>query len=574
MTASKLITAASVFQAFEKATDANLKKFNKFITSNAFVAAVYRFYIFIIVFFISFMLILVHHIAGIFPYKTTIGRIAYYLHVIPGSLYFLISILQFSPYIRQRSIESHRLLGKIYFVLQALSIMGITAIWQGAKLEGGIGILILAPFAICYWAVTGYASYRMAVIKDIPQHQIWTIRNTAISFSIIFSRPVFVALMLMKFKNPDGTQRYNDTEMLSLAIIFCAYVFILCGEWYIYARFKKGLFARNDQEIQPTILLEKPLVTLPVTTTAPHASTPRSLLPTSNFTSMKLVSKYEYAASNTTLFRFQLLSNSNSNAIPVMNIPPTHHVTLRAVIDKTEVLRTYTPISTNFDHMNGHVDFLISKANSSLNTSFSKYFISSLEIGSDSIEILPKAYGDFYRTKQPEVLMVAVGSGITPIFSLLQSMILDSSKNANIRLVYYAKSGESQYGSIDNELPLVDEIIKYHKISSEGSFGSRLISLDIRASSTNSLTKYVSESKSITVSNSRITIDSIKQYLPDLNGAKKVVESARESWDEEIGTSACVFLCGSVNAEKELYSDLKKIGYADAMIWGFGLNGR
>ncbi|KAJ3127833.1 hypothetical protein HK098_005727 [Nowakowskiella sp. JEL0407] len=588
---SKSNSASTVLQSFERGSFVIWKSLNKIVSNDVFVGFIYAIYIFIIVAFLGGMLILLHHfVPDQFPYKTTSGMIAYYLHVVPGILYFLISILQFSPFLRQKYIGFHRYMGRVYLILQLFAVVGIVALWFGAKLEGGIGMYISIPFVAIYWLATGYGAYRSAVVKDIPQHQIWIIRNTAFAYGIIWSRPAFLIFMAtFGFKNPDGSPMYTLSEMLSIAILVCFWICVLFAEWFIYARFKKGIFSRFGQDLPQKILLEGPPVTLPVNTSSPSASLTRSTIPSSEFTSMKLIAKHEYTSSHTTLFRFQLLSNSPSDVIPILNIPPTHHLTLRSTVNNSEILRTYTPISSQFDHMNGYVDFLISKANGSPLPSFSHH-IASLKVGSE-IDLLPKPYGNFHGTKQPEILLIAIGSGITPLYSLMQHLIMDSSSNVKIKLVYYAKAASEVTVGVDgvslmnttvedsdstnNEIPLAKEILQYQKFSSESPRGAHLVTVDIRAPKLESLTQYANQaSTNVIFSNDRVTVESMKSHLPNLDTAKKVAAGAKESWDGEIGTFASVFVCGPMNVERELRKGLARIGYGKSLVWTFGLNGR
>ncbi|KAJ3123169.1 NADH-cytochrome b5 reductase [Nowakowskiella sp. JEL0407] len=205
------------------------------------------------------------------------------------------------------------------------------------------------------------------------------------------------------------------------------------------------------------ILLKEPLVLLRVDTPPPSTSLPRSTVSGSEFTSMKLIEKFEYTSSNTALFRFQIVSKDSSETIPVVQIPATNHLTLRTTVNGKEILRSCTPISTDHDHANGYVDFLISKSNP-IPYSFSPH-ISKLQSGSE-IDVLPNPYGNFYSTKQPEILLVAIGSGITPIDSLMQKLLMDPGFEMKIKLVFFAKGGNEKVSDEADGSSLIDTAIQ------------------------------------------------------------------------------------------------------------------
>ncbi len=125
---------------------------------------------------------------------------AFYLHIIPGGIALLIGWPQFVKKLRNRRIEFHRALGKIY--LLAILTSGVAGLYLAFYAEGGavaqIGFLGLA----ISWLFTTTMAYITIKQKKIESHQNCMIRSYALCFAAVTLRiwlPLFTNVWGMDF---------------------------------------------------------------------------------------------------------------------------------------------------------------------------------------------------------------------------------------------------------------------------------------------------------------------------------------------------------------------------------------
>ncbi|KAI0961472.1 hypothetical protein AcV7_000563 [Taiwanofungus camphoratus] len=128
---------------------------------------------------------------------------------------------------------------------------------------------------------------------------------------------------------------------------------------------------------------------------------------------------------NTAIYRFALPGPND-----ILGLPIGQHISVSAEINGKEIMRSYTPTSSDDDR--GHFDLLIKtyeKGNISR-------FVSLLKIG-DKIRVKgPK--GQFtYAPSQWRVLgMIAGGTGITPMLQIIRAALKNPKDHTNINLIY------------------------------------------------------------------------------------------------------------------------------------------
>lgn len=103
-------------------------------------------------------------------------------HVLFGSLALLSGPLQFSSRLRQRHLQFHRILGRIYVVSVFLSAP--TGVLLSVGRPGFPGTSMQA-FA---WVVCTAAALITARNRQIPQHRQWMARSYAVTFTFVSSR--------------------------------------------------------------------------------------------------------------------------------------------------------------------------------------------------------------------------------------------------------------------------------------------------------------------------------------------------------------------------------------------------
>jgi len=127
------------------------------------------------------------------------------------------------------------------------------------------------------------------------------------------------------------------------------------------------------------------------------------------------------------------------------------HITLKAMINDKEVRRSYSICSGVVEQQ---LQIAIKRIEGGCFSTFAnKEFVVGIPV-----EVMPPQ-GHFFNELSPQsknnYLFIAVGSGITPIISHIQS-ILDTEKNAGITLIYGNKTPESTM--FDEKLTLISQV--------------------------------------------------------------------------------------------------------------------
>ncbi|GBC10494.1 hypothetical protein RclHR1_09680004 [Rhizophagus clarus] len=170
---------------------------------------------------------------------------------------------------------------------------------------------------------------------------------------------------------------------------------------------------------------------------------------------------------NTRIFRFALQSDKHSLGLPVGN-----HIFIRASINNQAVIRAYTPITTSNDPP-GYIDLLIKVYFKNEHPQFPdgglmSQYLESLNVG-DKIDI-KGPIGSFvyngrsqYRVKSgasnnktcKRIGMIAGGTGITPMYQVIKSVLSDPEDLTELSLIYANRTEEDIL--LRNEL---DDLVK------------------------------------------------------------------------------------------------------------------
>jgi uncharacterized membrane protein len=111
---------------------------------------------------------------------------AFYQHILLGAVALLVGWSQFSKRLRNKNLNTHRTLGKIYLISVALS--GSAGLFIALYATGGIiSILGFGILAIA-WLFTSLQAYLAIRKKDIDQHQYWMIRSYALCWAAVMLR--------------------------------------------------------------------------------------------------------------------------------------------------------------------------------------------------------------------------------------------------------------------------------------------------------------------------------------------------------------------------------------------------
>ncbi|KAJ3054732.1 hypothetical protein HK097_000979 [Rhizophlyctis rosea] len=521
---------------------------NRIAASKGFRGFGWSTYLTILLAFTGGFVIFLHHIFRFsqFPYHSRVGRIGYYLHVIPGLIFFFAAAYQFVSPLRRLWPTIHHYVGYIFTVAQVISTIGILTILFSGSAEAGPNGAAFSFFAVCWWVLTLFRAIQAAIRRDITTHNIWIIRNVFYAFGIIWTRP---GVLINTAIVPGLPIEYA----LGITLVWVMIFWFGIGEWWIYLKYGEGIFkSRYSSVITNAIFPARARSTasyipLPHDTTAKEDATtiyipssgndsatadnapligpypPRILAP---WTPITLTSKTSLS-DRAVLLRFHMATNQ----YPVI-IPPGRHVTLRAKGTSLGV-RSYTPISNPTETAYGNFDFLISVRENGGPKSMSKY-ISNLQLG-QTMEMTPSQGSFNVPTSQPNLLLIAGGSGITPILSVL-TQLLPSTTPPNITLLYTAKTSPP---------PLDDHLRALADRYSSFTYIPML----------------------------KLKQQDVVDHLPDLETAKEVLqtEKGREQWT---GEKACVLVSGPPGLPKSVIKWVGESGFARELIWAFDIDGR
>ncbi len=146
------------------------------------------------------------HGKGLFSTKpaellaNTVWYTAFYMHITFGGIALLTGWTQFSRNIRDRYLNFHRTLGKIYVFAVMLSSMAgfYIALFASGGITSTLGFGLLASS----WFFTVTMAYSNILKKRFKQHENWMIRNYALTFAAVTLRlylPFSQAVMHIDF---------------------------------------------------------------------------------------------------------------------------------------------------------------------------------------------------------------------------------------------------------------------------------------------------------------------------------------------------------------------------------------
>ena len=125
---------------------------------------------------------------------------AFYLHILLGGLSLLTGWSQFSSRIRNKFLNFHRNLGKVY--VAAVGISGISGLYIAFFAEGGPIAQWGFTFLAIFWLFTTSMAFLSIRAKKISEHQKWMIRSYALTFAAVTLRiylPLFEIFTDLQF---------------------------------------------------------------------------------------------------------------------------------------------------------------------------------------------------------------------------------------------------------------------------------------------------------------------------------------------------------------------------------------
>ncbi|GAB4030952.1 DUF2306 domain-containing protein [Spirosoma jeollabukense] len=134
------------------------------------------------------------------PLDNTLWRVAFWTHVGLGALALALGPFQLSAKWRQRNLNLHRQLGKLYVI--SILVASVCAFYASFFADTGwIASLGFALLAVA-WFYTTLRAYQTIRQKQVDQHRAWMYRSYAVTLAAVTLRiilPVELALLGLPF---------------------------------------------------------------------------------------------------------------------------------------------------------------------------------------------------------------------------------------------------------------------------------------------------------------------------------------------------------------------------------------
>ena len=324
-------------------------------------------------------------------YPATFAKIAAYIHIVPSIGIILLSPLQFFPTIRQNHIIIHKIFGYSVIVFTNIAIIGIIMICIGYA-EGGPPAELSGIVIGLYWVFSLWVGWRRIREKNIQAHREWMIRFFTLAYAIIIMR-IFIVIFISIFN-------WTKNVAIGATLPTVWSITIILTEFYLYKT--RINYIKNE-----IVLNGQVFATF-----------------NKNYVSVNLINKVRISP-NTSVFTFSLPH-------PCMKLLMLggNHVLFKCKIGKKTVIRPYSPLNSE---VLGIIEFAIKRYEYG---KMSKYLHDDLSIG-QSIEIKgPIGHYQYKSNEYETVVMIAGGTGITPILSIINTIINNPMDNTKIRLLY------------------------------------------------------------------------------------------------------------------------------------------
>lgn len=118
--------------------------------------------------------------------QSKLWNIAFYQHILLGAVAMLTGWSQFSKRIRNRNLNVHRTLGKIYVIAVVLS--GAAGFYLALFATGGLMSSLGFSFLAVSWLFTTLQAYLLIRKREIDAHQYWMIRSYALCWAAVTLR--------------------------------------------------------------------------------------------------------------------------------------------------------------------------------------------------------------------------------------------------------------------------------------------------------------------------------------------------------------------------------------------------
>ncbi|HFK1452100.1 TPA: DUF2306 domain-containing protein [Bacillus pacificus] len=160
-----------------------------------------------------------------------------FIHITTSIVALVIGPFTLSTIFRERNINRHRIVGRIYMV--GILLGGVSGLYLSFYATGGLVAKLGFGLLSVFWLTSAYQALHRVKNKKIKEHRNWMIRNYSLTFGAVTLR-IWLPLFIILF----GIERFE----LSYAIIaWLAWVpNLLVAELFIRKRRNKGKYEENE----------------------------------------------------------------------------------------------------------------------------------------------------------------------------------------------------------------------------------------------------------------------------------------------------------------------------------------
>ncbi|HDR7275142.1 TPA: DUF2306 domain-containing protein [Bacillus paranthracis] len=160
-----------------------------------------------------------------------------FTHITTSIVALVIGPFTLSTKFRERNINRHRIMGRIYMV--GILLGGLSGLYLSFYATGGLVAKLGFGLLSVLWLTSAYEALHRVKNKKIKEHRNWMIRNYALTFAAVTLR-IWLPLFIVLF----GIEHFE----LSYAIIaWLAWVpNLIVAELFIRKRLNKGKYQGNE----------------------------------------------------------------------------------------------------------------------------------------------------------------------------------------------------------------------------------------------------------------------------------------------------------------------------------------
>lgn len=160
-----------------------------------------------------------------------------FIHITTSIVALVIGPFTLSTTFRERNINRHRIIGRIYMV--GILLGGVSGLYLSFYATGGLVAKLGFGLLSVFWLTSAYQALNRIKNKKIKDHRNWMIRNYSLTFGAVTLR-IWLPLFIVLF----GIERFE----LSYAIIaWLAWVpNLIVAELFIRKRLSKGKYQGNE----------------------------------------------------------------------------------------------------------------------------------------------------------------------------------------------------------------------------------------------------------------------------------------------------------------------------------------